>query len=144
MKSATAVSSFCNPREKCGSHVRSLRILGVKVYICDAEEYGLPSTSVKSTPKFENRGLASYHAPFCEFIIVRIHVQGRDQEFKCATAIGFPLPPSRRWQSVVNTFNRYLAGSLCVLGNHNFTLVECTRYYSVYTAYVTYFERASC
>jgi len=30
-------------------------MLGVKVYICDAEEYGLPSKSVKSTPKFENR-----------------------------------------------------------------------------------------
>jgi len=25
------------------------------VCICDAEEYGLPSKSVKSTPKFENR-----------------------------------------------------------------------------------------
>ena len=28
---------------------------GVKVCICDAEEYGLPSMSVKTTPKFENR-----------------------------------------------------------------------------------------
>jgi len=28
---------------------------GVKVCICDAEEYGIPSMSVKSTPKFENR-----------------------------------------------------------------------------------------
>jgi len=25
------------------------------VRVCDAEEYGLPSMSVKSTPKFENR-----------------------------------------------------------------------------------------
>jgi len=30
---------------------------GVKVCICDAEEHGLPSMSVKSTPKFENRAL---------------------------------------------------------------------------------------
>ena len=30
---------------------------GVKVCICDAEEYGLPSMSVKSTPKFENRNV---------------------------------------------------------------------------------------
>ena len=30
--------------------------------ICDAEEYGLPSLSVKSTPKFENRVNAIYRA----------------------------------------------------------------------------------
>ena len=32
--------------------------------ICDVEEYGLPSMSVKTTPKFENRGMrASYSGP---------------------------------------------------------------------------------
>ena len=67
---ATAIASFCikpagkvrqtfhlfvTRRKSAVATCARCRMLGVKVCICDAEEYGLPSKSVKSMPKFKNR-----------------------------------------------------------------------------------------
>ena len=51
--------------------------------ICDAEEYGLPSMSVKTTPKFENRPL-EFHEGWSE--------DSKFLNYACAVSNDAPYP----------------------------------------------------